>query len=402
MLIAPKVLVAQQERHNDQTAMSLDDSTKRPYNRRSPLCRFCLQEYPKDMLSEIFGKGASCKKDIQAAVGLKPHRSDQVTRICTNCRQMVDVIVAFQRVCKKNEESLLQGNLEVSWNCWKDSAEQIRSIQELLDEFQEQVEIKTEESDEPEMYENSEMIDTKVEEGLEEENEVDLMQLEIEPVIVKGEIKSESNCEPVEDEANELEFKDDSDDEDFQPDGPDTESEPEPEDEERKMKKQKAKERSREKQKARNGKVVCPTCGEMVSQQGLEGHVNRHLGVTPYSCDIEGCESKLYSKYALQMHRHHHKVVNQYYDCPHCGKKLKGYSNWLRHKSSHTQPPKYTCEICGKMFRRSSQYKIHETVHTGVAKFPCEVCGKRFTVKHNLGAHYKIHMRDGTYPINRE
>lgn len=383
--------------------MSLDESSKRPYNKRSPLCRLCLQEYPKKQLYEIFGKEAGCKKDIQAAVGLKPNRNDQATRICTNCRAMVDVILTFQQICKQNEQALLEGAFEVNWNGWKDSCEQIKSVRNLLDQFQESTEVvvkKEESNEEPEMFVNCGMVEPKEEM---EEEEIDLIQLEIEPMITKEEIVPDScDNEFVEEEASEGELENENDDVDFEPDGPETGSEPEPEDEDRKAKKQKAKERYRDTHKARKIKVVCPTCGEMVSQQGLEGHTNRHLGVTPYSCEIEGCESKLYSKYALQMHRHHHKVVNQYYDCPHCGKKLKGYSNWLRHKSSHTQPPKYTCEICGKKFRRGSQYKIHETVHTGVAKYPCEVCGKRFTVKHNLGAHYKIHKREGTYPVNRE
>lgn len=51
--------------------MSLDESMKRVYKKRSPLCRLCLQEYPKKLMNEIFGKEAGCKKDIQAAVGLK-------------------------------------------------------------------------------------------------------------------------------------------------------------------------------------------------------------------------------------------------------------------------------------------------------------------------------------------
>ncbi|XP_039438789.1 zinc finger protein 771-like [Culex pipiens pallens] len=378
--------------------MSLDESTKRVYKKRSPLCRLCLQEYPKKLMNEIFGKEAGCKKDIQAAVGLKLHRSDQTIRICNNCKEMVNVIVTFQRICQQNEQTLLQGSSEVSWTCWKESIEQINSVRGLLDQFQgSSPVIGAVKKEELEMFADCGMVESKV-----EDEEIDLMQLEIEPLITKVEVDPD-NCDGyVEEEANEVEFDNEDDDEDFRPDGPDSESEPEPQAEERKVKKQKAKERYRQTHKAKSGKVVCSTCGEMVSQQGLEGHMNRHLGVAPYSCEVEGCESKLYSKYALQMHRHHHKVVNQYYDCPHCGKKLKGYSNWLRHKSSHTQPPKYSCEICGKQFRRGSHYKIHETVHTGVAKYPCEVCGKRFTVKHNLAAHYKIHMREGTYPMKRE
>lgn len=104
--------------------------------------------------------------------------------------------------------------------------------------------------------------------------------------------------------------------------------------------------------KMKNEKVMCDTCGELISQVCLEGHLNRHLGVKPFVCEIEGCGRRLYSKYSLQQHRHLHKSIMRYYDCPDCGKRIKGTNCWMRHRKLHTEEPKHECDVCGKKFRR--------------------------------------------------
>lgn len=357
-------------------ALETDTPSKRTYTKRSPLCRLCLQEYPKHQLEEIFFKQSDCKKQILAAIGWKPHRNDRTTRICKNCRAMVDVIVAFQQVCQRTNELLSQGQ-SFSWECWKESSERINLVRGLFEPINESGMGLSETSVECQILETIP----------DHEDAKELMVELLDPV------KQEVDEEILEKVKEEVGFE--PDDDEYEPEYNGTESESEPE------QKPKKKERKKRPPKGKSKRVVCDICGELVSQPMLEWHVNRHLGMKPFPCDVEGCGREMYSKYGLHLHRHAHKVQAKQYECPHCQKILNGYSGFLRHKRLHSEK-KYCCEICGKKFHRSEHMKMHSTVHTGIAKFPCEVCGKRFTIKHNLKAHLKLHIRDGTYPINQD
>ncbi|XP_065078215.1 zinc finger protein 567-like [Ochlerotatus camptorhynchus] len=375
------------------------ESTRRTYGRRVLLCRLCLHEYPNDDLHEIFTRGSDWKKRITRAVGIKPHRNDYATRICTTCRMMIDLIACFQDICQQTERLMVKGHT-LSADRWKQASGLIDSLWSLMDRHRETVL----EADEP--------VETAI---IETEQEIFKVTVpEERPCEFMEEIKEEEKGDADEQKSvlqldiKEEEDEDDNQDYNYEVDlvGDVADSDQEEVDEEEEEEKPKRK-RGRRKQnyserKMKNEKVMCDTCGELISQVCLEGHLNRHLGVKPFVCEIEGCGRRLYSKYSLQQHRHLHKSIMRFYDCQDCGKRIKGTNCWMRHRKLHTEDPKHECDVCGKKFRRKFGLKLHSVVHTGVALFPCEICGKRFTVKHNLGAHYKTHMRNGTYPAQQQ
>ncbi|XP_055642434.1 zinc finger and BTB domain-containing protein 24-like [Toxorhynchites rutilus septentrionalis] len=380
-------------------------SAKRQYTRRTPLCRLCLQEYPRDQLEEIFRRGAEWKNKIYAAVSIKTTRNDRSIWLCRSCRTMIDMVNDFQQMCQQANILLNDGHT-MSTSCWKEASDLIVPVCELLGQHRELVSHLTSESAKEvdkqileisvwqESCEYLDEIKDEIEEpriGNSDDKKQQLQEL------IEVEIKEEE--ELLEDNyVDSVEYERLSED-------------PEPELEQESMEEGKVKEKKRPNRRKLQGtkrimkseKVICDTCGELVSQISLEGHLNRHLGVKPFVCEIEGCGRQLYSKYSLQQHRHLHKSINRYYDCPDCGKRIKGTNCWLRHKKLHTEEPKFSCDVCGKKFRRRFGLKIHSVVHTGVALYPCEICGKHFTVKHNLGAHYRTHMKNGTYPgVNKD
>ncbi|XP_058828990.1 zinc finger protein interacting with ribonucleoprotein K-like [Topomyia yanbarensis] len=348
--------------------------SKRLYTRRVSLCRLCLQDYPKDQLVEIFGRGSDWKRRIFSAVGIKPHRKDHSTRLCRNCQTMLDVIITFQQICQRMNQ-LLSLESRAMKSGWKKATEAIKSINEAVQRYRNDV--------------------------LSIDNGLDKISEPVSEFCEKIKSESEAEEEPTEKTDDqiqllvEMEIKEEKPHyEDYQQ----HQSEESSEDSEEKPKKQTGRKgrRKRSNHSKSNDKVMCDTCGQLISQVCLEGHLNRHLGIKPFVCEIEGCGRRLHSKYSLQQHRHLHKSIMRYYDCPDCGKRIKGTSSWLRHKKMHTEEPKFACEVCGKKFRRKTNLKLHAVVHTGVALYPCEICGKYFTVKHNLGAHYKTHKKKGT------
>ncbi|KXJ71625.1 hypothetical protein RP20_CCG020141 [Aedes albopictus] len=385
-------------------------AAKRTYTRRSPLCRLCMQQYPKNDLQEIFSRGSPWKKRIFRATGIKPHRNDPVTRMCSTCRMMVDTIVTFQEICQQTELLMRKG----AGSCpivveddqrWDKVAGLIESLFKGVTQHRQAVMLvnSTDGGDgttttietEQEIFQVSQVdVPPGEEEYLQEESGE-----EEEGASVMGALVEQLPLDIKKEEEVEEEEQENDQDSDYQYEDEQESDEEDSEDEQRKPKKKRNRKRENELNRlARTAKVVCDTCGELVSQVSLEGHLNRHLGVKPFVCEIEGCGRRLYSKYSLQQHRHLHKSIMRYYDCPDCGKRMKGTSCWMRHKKMHTEEPKHECNVCGKKFRRKFGLKLHSVVHTGVAQFPCEICGKRFNVKHNLGAHYKTHKRNGTWP----
>ncbi|XP_058823651.1 zinc finger and BTB domain-containing protein 24-like [Topomyia yanbarensis] len=363
---------------------------RRFHRKRGRQCRLCLREYNKSQLEDIFAKGSKFKSKIEAAVAVKPSQQDRTTRICTNCRNLVELIECFKEACQQseilltNEACVLQSD---TWTC-PDSGNIIRQAKDLVKAHQREIDAFISRHDSLGLIEQDhraiELIPTVSERAIDEKSAELLVCVKEEEEEPDGDSISYLFQRDNQDQNTVLE--DESDD--TESDGGNDPS----------SNAKRTEQETSERAKERPEKVVCSTCGELVSQQVLEGHMNRHLGVQPFSCDFEGCDAKLHSKFALQQHRSRHKSANRYYDCEVCGKRIKGTAYWLIHRKIHTEDPRFSCEICGKKFRRKCKLKLHSTVHSGIAEFPCLFCGKYFTVKHNLTAHYKLHVKNGTHP----
>ncbi|XP_055586137.1 zinc finger protein 771-like [Uranotaenia lowii] len=348
----------------------------KPRKSNQLVCRLCGQSYAKQDVEDILGRNTGWKKKIMDAVGIKIYRLEQTNRICTVCQTMIETIISFQLLCRDTQVSLHDRTKISPCQRWKDAKELIGNVRDLI-EFLRITSVGKEhaetEADCNPLSISEPLSSSEIGRKSDEEQQTNLGQRETEQTV---EVPNDQGDEPSEQDNDH--------------------------DEELPQRKTSQTKRDRKAKMGKQERIMCDTCGELVSQLSLEGHLNRHRGVKPFVCEIEGCGRQLYSKYSLHQHRHLHKSIMRYYDCDKCGKRIKGTNCWLRHRKLHTEEPKFPCDVCGKKFRRKFNLKLHASVHTGVAMFPCEICGKRFTVKHNLGAHYRTHMKNGTYPAEMD
>lgn len=264
---------------------------------------------------------------------------------------MVDLIVSFQDICQQTERLMVKGHT-LSGDRWKQASGLIDSLWSLMDRHRETV-LEADDPVETAIIETEQEI-FKVTVPEEEEGQCEFL------VEIKEEEEGDAGEEQSADEVDVKEEEDEDDDQDYnyeadlaESDQGELDEEEEDEEEEEKPKRKRGRRKqSGSERKMKNEKVMCDTCGELISQVCLEGHLNRHLGVKPFVCEIEGCGRRLYSKYSLQQHRHLHKSIMRYYDCQDCGKRIKGTNCWMRHRKLHTEDPKHECDVCGKKFRR--------------------------------------------------
>lgn len=314
-----------------------------------------MLESPRDDLKEIFHRGSDWKKRIFRATGVKAHRNDPATRLCSACRMMLELIVSFQEICQQTDLLMRKGAQQVGdfvGEGWTKTSELIESLWRVVALHREAVMMKDNidvresvaETKQEIVFSKQEISIPKAEEQYLDEARIEgekQMVMEVEALEIKEE-DQESVGEDNEDDGDyryEEEYVEDTDQE-------------ESEDEEKPKRKSDRGKANEAKRRLKGEKVMCDTCGALVSQICLEGHLNRHLGVKPFVCEIEGCGRRLYSKYSLQQHRHLHKSIMRYYDCQDCGKRIKGTSCWMRHRKLHTEEPKHECDVCGKKFRR--------------------------------------------------
>ncbi|EAT37738.1 AAEL010302-PA [Aedes aegypti] len=139
--------------------------------------------------------------------------------------------------------------------------------------------------------------------------------------------------------------------------------------------------------------VLCDLCGESVRPETIEGHRNRHLGIKPYNCPIEGCDWTFHGRANLSNHlrRMHPENGVQALKCDVCGKFIRGKPGILNeHKKLHFLKEKsYVCPVCGKGFTLNRYLRQHSVIHTGLFPYECSYCGKKFNNKWSMKTHEK-------------
>ncbi|XP_019536141.2 zinc finger and SCAN domain-containing protein 5B [Aedes albopictus] len=153
--------------------------------------------------------------------------------------------------------------------------------------------------------------------------------------------------------------------------------------------------------------VLCDLCGESVRPETIEGHRNRHLGIKPYNCPVEGCNWAFHGRAHMSRHmrRVHPQNGAQYQKCDICGRFVRGLPNILNeHKKLHfLKKDGHVCPVCGKGFATPRYLRQHSIIHTGLFPYECSYCGKKFNNKWSMKTHEKnIHEKKNALPTSHD
>ncbi|KAJ0050940.1 hypothetical protein NL108_009935, partial [Boleophthalmus pectinirostris] len=84
-------------------------------------------------------------------------------------------------------------------------------------------------------------------------------------------------------------------------------------------------------------------------------------------CEMEGCGTVLAHPRYLQHHIKYQHLLKKKYVCPHpsCGRLFRLQKQLLRHAKHHTDQRDYICEYCARAFKSSHNLAVHRMIHTG-------------------------------------
>ncbi|KAM4642080.1 uncharacterized protein O3C94_016454 [Discoglossus pictus] len=86
--------------------------------------------------------------------------------------------------------------------------------------------------------------------------------------------------------------------------------------------------------------------------------------------------------------------VGETFTCSDCGKCFISNSRLVKHKCVDTRERLFACSECGKCFSKASSLNEHKRIHTGEKPFACSDCGKCFSQVSNLNSHKRTHTGD--------
>ena len=131
----------------------------------------------------------------------------------------------------------------------------------------------------------------------------------------------------------------------------------------------------RAKERACDERVKCEICNKGFTKLcSLEGHLNAHFDINPYTCEVEGCVEVFPSMRKKQSHkRSKHKELEK----PRMERARGEYRGIC------------VCHLCGKRTSRSL-IEDHMNIHTGRKPYSCQVCSKEFHARFRLRNHQKL------------
>lgn len=87
----------------------------------------------------------------------------------------------------------------------------------------------------------------------------------------------------------------------------------------------------------------CTICMKMIEKNRMEGHINKHNEVRPYSCPE--CQKDFYCRQLLRLHRNSIHT-NMRISCGVCQKTFPSTRALYAHNLRHKNENRYQCEMC--------------------------------------------------------
>lgn len=153
-------------------------------------------------------------------------------------------------------------------------------------------------------------------------------------------------------------------------------------------------------------RIMCDTCGAMMTHSRLEEHIRLKHSDLPeekklYQCDL--CNAKLGYKPSLVFHMqtYHLEQRQNARECHLCTATFRCYQSLLTHRrKAHTDfYPLLKCPYCDLTTAYSTKYSLHIKRHLGeaVKKHGCTVCGRKFLQIRGLRDHMATHSEERKY-----
>ncbi|CAG9856526.1 unnamed protein product [Phyllotreta striolata] len=143
-------------------------------------------------------------------------------------------------------------------------------------------------------------------------------------------------------------------------------------------------------------KRTCKICKRVMQNYGkLQEHMNKHLGLKPFSCDE--CDKSFISVHYLKLHKKCHNP-DATFKCPLCPKSFRTTSSLRCHQNVHAEKVEdYRCKVCSEQCNDAATYKTHILEHGKKAEIQCSLCKKAFYTDRGLEAHLSRH-RELNFP----
>ncbi|XP_058455173.1 zinc finger protein 836-like [Malaya genurostris] len=139
--------------------------------------------------------------------------------------------------------------------------------------------------------------------------------------------------------------------------------------------------------------LKCDKCGKLVERNRMEGHVNRHEDIRPYTCNVSECGTKFHCKIALRLHTQGRHSSNRL-PCDICGKIYSSTKTLYHHKKETHSEKQFKCDLCDLAFVSNARLNRHRMTHSDIREFKCPHCPKEFYRSNNLKVHLRSHTKE--------
>lgn len=129
---------------------------------------------------------------------------------------------------------------------------------------------------------------------------------------------------------------------------------------------------------------------KFLGKRSLEEHMNFHLNIRPYQCEVETCKKSFIYEQSYKNHKKLH--LGKDFECNLCSKQFISSTNLKYHLTrAHQGVKKYACNQCDKSYFTLQHLKVHQLSHLEKKPYTCDICNRGITHYASLLSHMLLH-----------